>query len=349
MVYLLCILVPIMSLVSLYSDNIWVVCSPAVCAFIIVPILDFIPFKFHLAKGSQKTFNNVLYAVCFFYLFAIVLFLNKLPELNGTMLVLKSFMMALSGVVVGINCAHELGHRNSRGEILLAKTLLFTVSYMQFFIEHNRGHHKNVSTLEDPATSRYNETLYSFWIRSMFMGWISAFKIEKKSNGLLKNRMIHYSLYSLSFLMALGLTNTNMMLGFAIHSFVSVILLETVNYIEHYGLLRKKVNGRYEKVAPIHSWNSDCFFSRVFLFELPRHSEHHAIAYKPYFELESVETAPQMPTGYAGMIVLAAFSPAWFRLMNPRVNQYYSHINNTQKMVPFTMAKSTYSDLEVVA
>ena len=96
------------------------------------------------------------------------------------------------------------------------------------------------------------------------------------------------------------------------------MLLESVNYIEHYGLTRKRVNdNRYEQVAPEHSWNSDHMLGRVVLFELSRHSDHHANPERSYQDLRTLETSKQLPFGYPAMIVLALFPAKWFQVMNP--------------------------------
>lgn len=322
MLYLLSFTMPLLGLIALLSENLFLIVLPVICTFILIPTLDLLPLKIGRGKGSEFTFNIVLYGVCFFYLVLFSIFMFKLPYMSGSMLIIKSLIMGLSGVVIGINCAHELSHRTNKWDILYSKVLLFTTSYLHFFIEHNRGHHKYVSTPADPATSRYNETLYAFLVRSFVMSWISAFNIEKKKNGILKNKTLHYAAYQLIFMLILASIHINLLIGLLLHSFVSILLLESVNYIEHYGLLRKEVNGVYEKVKPVHSWNSNHFFSGINLFEVSRHSDHHAMASKPYYELEFIESSPQMPTGYPGMILLATVPPLWFKVMNPRLSSY---------------------------
>lgn len=323
MLYLLSFTMPLLGLIALLSENLFLVLLPALCTFILIPALDLLPMKIGRGKGSEFTFNIVLYGVCFFYLVIFSIFMYKLPAMSGSLLIIKSLIMGLSGVVIGINCAHELSHRTNKWDILFSKVLLFTTSYLHFFIEHNRGHHKYVSTPADPATSRYNETLYAFLVRSFVMSWISAFNIEKKKNGILKNKTLHYAAYQIIFMIFLASVHINLLIGFVLHSFISILLLESVNYIEHYGLLRKEVNGIYEKVKPVHSWNSNHFFSGINLFEVSRHSDHHAMASKPYYELEFIESSPQMPTGYPGMILLATVPPLWFKVMNPRLTSYH--------------------------
>ena len=101
---------------------------------------------------------------------------------------------------------------------------------------------------------------------------------------------------------------------------VSFLFLETVNYIEHYGLLRlKNASGRYERVQKIHSWNSNHVVGRIILYELTRHSDHHYKSSKKYQVLESHEESPILPYGYPTSMVLAMIPPLWFRIMNKRV------------------------------
>jgi len=239
--------------------------------------------------------------------------------------------MGLMCGVYGINVAHELGHRSKRHEQWMAKALLLTSLYMHFFIEHNRGHHLRVATPDDPATARKNEWLPVFLIRSVVFSYLSAWQIEHKSlrkKGIaplsLRNEMIRFQLIQLAALAAIAIAFSPLvMLYFVLAAGIGIILLESVNYIEHYGLVRHATKPcKYERTMPHHSWNSDHVFGRMMLFELSRHSDHHFIASKKYQVLEHFDDVPQMPTGYPGMIVLAWFPPLWFWVMNPRVEQW---------------------------
>ena len=233
--------------------------------------------------------------------------------------------------VFGINVAHELGHRNTWYEQFMSKSLLLTSLYMHFFIEHNRGHHKNVSTDQDPASSRYGETLYAFWFRSVTDSWRDAWKLENDRLAKLnlpwyslKNEMLVYQLIQVALLVAISLFfGLKVMVAFILSSTLGFLLLETVNYIEHYGLRRKMIDGAYyEKVMPVHSWNSNHPIGRLMLFELTRHSDHHYMASRKYQVLRHFNQSPQMPTGYPGMMVLALFPPLWFRVMHPHIDKY---------------------------
>ncbi len=236
--------------------------------------------------------------------------------------------MGLMCGTYGINVGHELGHRRKKSERALAKISLLSSQYMHFFIEHNRGHHHRVSTEEDPASARYGETIFGFWLRSVTQSYLSAWYLERERlerSGIpfwtFHNEMLRFHLIQVAFCTALGLGFGWQSLAWYLPAAISgFLLLETVNYIEHYGLSRKKdEQGVYEKVRPHHSWNSDHVLGRLLLFELSRHSDHHFIAARKYQILRHHEESPQMPTGYPGMMVMALIPPIWFAVMHKRI------------------------------
>jgi len=231
----------------------------------------------------------------------------------------------------GINAAHELGHRTNVFEQFLAKLLLLTSLYMHFFIEHNKGHHKHVATPHDPSTAKYKQTVYAFWIQTFVGTYLSAWHIAvedaKKKNKTLPfifNEMFLFQLIQIAFVVAIYyFFGASIMLYFMGAALMGATLLETVNYIEHYGLSREKGTGElYERVKPHHSWNSNHVIGRLMLFELSRHSDHHYLASRKYQVLRNMEEAPQMPTGYPGMIVLSLFPPIWFSIMHKQMKKY---------------------------
>ena len=230
----------------------------------------------------------------------------------------------------GINVGHELGHRAKPFERLLAKAALASSLYMHFFIEHNRGHHKRVATPDDPASARYGEHVFQFWARSIVFSYLSAWDLEakrlkkRKLNAFsIQNEMIWYTFIQSILLLAIAfIWSISVMVYFVLTAFVGILLLETVNYIEHYGLVRnQKETGKYERPLPHHSWNSNHVIGRVLLFELSRHSDHHYQASRKYQILRHHEESPQMPTGYPGMIVLALMPPLWFSVMHREIGK----------------------------
>ncbi len=267
----------------------------------------------------------------FFVSLNTLLYTNSVSEIIG-IIISASIVMATNG----INVAHELGHRKSLFSRTCSKLLYLPCQYMHFFIEHNYGHHINVATPDDPATAKYKQNLYSFWISSVTKTYISAWRIQLKllrvsklSFFSLRNDMIFYTLFQISFLIFIylnyGLVITIYSVLMSIGSF---LFLETINYVEHYGLLRKiKSNGKYERVKPHHSWNSNHTIGRITLYELTRHSDHHFISSKKYQVLESIDDSPQLPYGYPTSILISFFPPLWFRIMNPLVEHHMDYTN----------------------
>ena len=202
---------------------------------------------------------------------------------------------------------------------------------MHFFIEHNKGHHRNIGTPEDPVTARKGEALPVFWLRSITGVYRNAWRIanseSKKKNGTaisIKNEMVMFTLIEIIFILFIFFVFGWMsLLMFLVAAGIGYLLLETVEYIEHYGLKRNKISEfRYENTRPAHSWNSDHQMGRLLLFELSRHSDHHYQVHKKYQTLKHHDDSPQMPTGYPGMMLLALIPPLWFKVMNPRVERW---------------------------
>lgn len=229
---------------------------------------------------------------------------------------------------VAINTAHELGHKKESLDRWLAKLTLAPVAYGHFYVEHNRGHHKNVATPEDPASSRMGQSFWAFLPRTMIGSLRSAWDIEKqrlqrkgKSVWSLENDNLQAWAMTVVLFAGLAVWLGPMALLFlAGQAFFGASLLEVINYIEHYGLLRQKEpNGRYERCAPRHSWNSNHVVTNLVLYQLQRHSDHHANPTRRFQALRHFEESPQLPSGYASMLMLAYVPWLWFRVMDPRV------------------------------
>lgn len=233
---------------------------------------------------------------------------------------------------LGITVSHELFHKLSRWERFMGHLLLCSVNYMHFSIEHLSGHHKRVATPDDPASAKEGDNVYLFYPKSLVGSWLSAWKDEKErlhQAGAAvfgpQNRMIWFMV--LPALMASAYAYVFGTWWAAVYFYgqgwIAHTLLEVVNYLEHYGLRRKEVApGVYERVNITHSWNSPHTFSNFLLFKLQRHSDHHANALRRYHTLRCFQESPQLPTGYAGMLIIALFPPLWFSLMNPLVKKY---------------------------
>lgn len=233
---------------------------------------------------------------------------------------------------IGINTAHELGHKTEPFERWLAKIALLPTAYGHFFVEHNRGHHVRVATPEDPASARYGESFWAFLPRTMIGGWRSAWDLERRRLARQGLPALHWrnEVVQTTLLTALLFGGLIAACGWLLVPYLLVVafygasLLEVVNYLEHYGLCRQKLpNGRYERCQPRHSWNSNHLVTNLLLYQLQRHSDHHANPTRSYQALRHFDEAPQLPSGYASMVLLAYVPPLWFRVMNPRVVAHY--------------------------
>lgn len=316
----------------------WTIWLPLFFAWLFIPLMEAFlkPNPANMSAAEEELakknrgYDVLLYLVVVVQYFALYEFLTSMKndtlawhETTG-----RIFVMGMLCGVFGINVGHELGHRANKFEQALAKTLLLTSLYMHFFTEHNKGHHKRVATPEDPSSARLGEPVYIFYFRTIIFSYVSAWHIandetRKKAQPVfsLQNEMIQFSFIQAAFLvLMLYFFGWLVTLYFLAAALIGILLLETVNYIEHYGLQRKSTaDGRYERAMPEHSWNSDHVIGRLMLFELSRHSDHHYLASRKYQVLRHHDHSPQMPTGYPGMMILSLFPPAWFYIMNRRI------------------------------
>ncbi len=340
--YLIAYVAPLAAFVGIYLQGIWSFGSIYV-GFGLIPILelitpaptDNIAPEEESARAQSAFFDfllylnvPILYVLIAYYFYTLNTESLALYEIIG-----MTFSVGLIVGTIGINVAHELGHRVTAYEQNMAKILLLPALYMHFYIEHNRGHHKNVATPEDPASARYGEVIYVFWWRSVKGSYRNAWRLEKER--LLKigqqvwswsNEMVRFTVFQLAYLVLVGVLFNPLTVVSAIAiAIFGFLLLESVNYIEHYGLQRQKLpTGRYEKVGPQHSWNSDHELGRIFLYELTRHSDHHYKATRKYQVLRHFDESPQLPFGYPTAILTAFVPPLWFSIMNRRVQQLES-------------------------
>lgn len=338
--FLLAYLLPLMLVASCAAGGLWLWAVP-VFTLIVVPLLD-------LAVGENRSNPDPRDLAALgrrrFYRFAVY---GWVPLQIGTVVAGASY--AAQGVLdplawwgltisvglitggIGITLAHELGHRHSRAERLLAQLLLCTVGYMHFSIEHNKGHHLHVATRRDPASARFGESFYAFLPRTILGGYWDAWGIEARrlsraGRGRFgwRNRMFAATLLPIMLAAALGaMFGASALWFFVSQALLAVALLEAVNYIEHYGLVRRELApGRHEPVDARHSWNSSHAVSNYFLFNLQRHSAHHLNANRRYQTLEHLDASPQLPSGYPGMIWLALIPPLWRRVMDRRLEYH---------------------------
>mgnify|MGYP006267237721 CR=1 FL=1 len=233
--------------------------------------------------------------------------------------------LAVGGVTgaQGITYAHELGHSRLRSDRILAWVLMGSVCYSHFMVEHYRGHHRHVATPADAATARFGESLWAFLPRTLKGSWLSAWRLESqrlsiRSLGWRRSPLAWVCVAQLVGLVMLAkLWGLYALLFWVVQAAYAVFLLETVNYIEHYGLQRRAQAQGVEPFGVQHAWNTDRWWTNCILVNLQRHSDHHLHAAKPYSELQALD-GPQLPTGYAGCLFLAMVPPWWRRVMHRR-------------------------------
>jgi alkane 1-monooxygenase len=331
-----------------FTSRGWLTFLPVIWSYTIIPLSELLikpdetnldAVEEEIAK-REKLYDYLLFTVPVFLYAMLVVFLFSLrqPHLELIDYIGRIMSMGLLVGIFGINVGHELGHRVNKFEQGLAKALLLTSQYMHFFIEHNRGHHKRVATPDDPSSARLNEPLFTFYYRTIIYSYISAWKIaikdvRKKGDKIIgwQNEMVRYTVIQIAFVVTIFIAfGWVITLCYLVAAALGIALLETVNYIEHYGLSRKEIEpGKYERAMPYHSWNSNHVIGRLMLFELSRHSDHHYMASRKYQILRHHHNSPQMPTGYPGMMILAHIPPLFFYVMRKQMKKY--DYNSSQK------------------
>lgn len=334
------ILIYVLALISFTNVGVWCWLT-VIYAFVFVPILELLiqPKASNMSIAEEELakddpiYDYLLYLVVFIQMPTLFFFLYAFTTttLQPIDIIGRILSMGILCGTFGINVGHELGHRKNKFEQNLAKLSLLSSLYMHFFIEHNRGHHKNVATYNDPSSARYNEMVYLFYFRTIFKSYQSAWHIAnnemRKKGGKsfsISNEMLLFQLIQIGFIALIYFIFGGLItLYFLAAAFIGIVLLETVNYIEHYGLSRKQIeNDKYERAMPQHSWNSNHVLGRLLLFELSRHSDHHYLATRKYQILRHHDHSPQLPSGYPGSMLLALVPPLWFYIMNKKIKDF---------------------------
>jgi alkane 1-monooxygenase len=310
---------------------------PLFCVHCLIPAFDLIlgSDNHPAVEGNTRTLNKVLPALClpaWLLVLSIGCYIASVGSLSTLDLVGMVLSLGAMGAVLAINPSHELIHRNSAVERNIGGLLLAAVGYGAFKVEHVRGHHLYAATAKDTASAAKGDNVFAFAVRS-FLGTVTnAHALENQRLGRsglrlnylqwwLKNEIVRWNI--ISTLLAIGFTvalGPVALLVFVLAGLGAIFELEVINYIEHYGLRRKTLeNGRYEPVKEQHSWNTNTLGANVFLFNLQRHSDHHAHAGKDYLHLSSIASAPQLPFGYSVMFLVALCPPLWRKLMDHRI------------------------------
>ena len=323
--YLAGLTLPLLVLASLLASGVWTFLAPAV-VFGVLPALEWLVGERPesrdeatlrgLARSALHT--RLLHLFGWLHLALLGLFCWQVSRGGWTGVELAGWI-ASAGTSCGsiaINVAHELGHRRRAIDRRMALALLHSSFYPQFFIEHNRGHHVHVGTEHDAATAPRGMSVYRYFLRTLVGELRSSWRLGS-------SELLRMAAIQVAALVAVAFALTPIAAAAWVGAgLVGVLMLQTVAYVEHYGLRRERGgDGELEPIEVWHSWNSDHLIGRLFLFELPRHSDHHAHAARPYQCLRSDEDAPRLPGGYPMMMVLASLPPLWFRVMDPRAER----------------------------
>ena len=331
-------LTPIISIMQFQSSgSSWVLWLPLIFLYLVLPVLDFLlgqdkqnPPEEVVPQLERDLYYRVLtYATVplHFLTLAVGAWFVSTQDLGLVDYLAVSLTVGvISGL--GINTGHEIGHKQTRLEQVLARIVLAVPAYGHFTVEHNAGHHTEVATPEDSASARFGENIYRFALREIPGGLRRGWALESRrlerlghSSWHPQNTILQSYLLSGVIFAGLWLAFGPLVLPFLIlQSIFAWWQLTSANYIEHYGLLRQlRPNGRYEPCQPHHSWNANHLLSNLLLFHLERHSDHHAHANRRYQSLRNFENVPSLPTGYFGMFLLAYVPFLWRRVMDPRV------------------------------
>jgi alkane 1-monooxygenase len=333
------------SWLTTFGGTFWIALAPLLSIHLVLPFLDaFVGDDASPAQsGVPHPLNTLLPMVCLpAWLAVLVASCQASPAIEGVTWWALAASAGATGGIVAINVGHELIHRSTRLQRFIGGLLLSSVGYGVFKVEHVRGHHLRVATPEDGASARRGEGLWHFVPRSVISTFGHALAIESSRMSrqhpatdpasqlrrLLGNEALAWIAVSLMLAIAIGLTlGIDAVAFWMVTSAVAILELEIINYIEHYGLQRKRqADGRYEAVEPRHSWNANTALVNAFLLNLQRHSDHHRHGAKPYVGLSSMNAAPQMPAGYGAMVMLALVPPLWRAVMDRRLDRYLASV-----------------------
>jgi alkane 1-monooxygenase len=318
------------AIIGIHLGGLWTFAGILIL-FVIHPVLDKLIGR--NALFQEELSNKTLNALTLIYVpFQLLFLIYCAREFSLATTWVEMIGITLTcGVItggLGITVAHELVHRSNAQERGAGIFLLMMVNYAHFRVEHVFGHHRHVSTPQDPASARINQSIYEFLPQSIWGSWKSAVLIDWKRmreltliQKILANRSLQYFFVSLlvSFIL-LFFQSASILVFWWAQSFMAILLLEIINYIEHYGLSRKKIgDNSYEGVSEWHSWDCDYQLTNLTLFNLGRHSHHHAQASVPYWNLKNAQNVPTLPFGYSLAILIALVPPLWKKVMNPLV------------------------------
>lgn len=322
--------------VGVWGGGLWLL-LPTIFLMLVIPALDLLTGWQDTAHFEKEDFtpgevallhwNTRLYAV--FYVAEVVWIALNIHRFSGMEIGLLIGACGLMGGI-GFGASHELLHGKEKIDQVLQKITTAFLFYPHYKLIHIRSHHLHAGTDHDENTAWMNESIYSYIVRTIPGSMVRCWNLEARVLGsspekrspaatFFKNKMVPYAAGQIAILLAFWfLAGALGMMFYVAHVVVAHIVLESVNYIQHYGLMRERRDGEYEKTGAEHSWDTYHFFSSYITFRVGHHSFHH-IAVKPYYLLDTEPAAPKLPMGYFWAIPIVFLPPFWRRMINPRL------------------------------
>jgi alkane 1-monooxygenase len=284
------------------------------------------------SRGAELAFRLVPFVYVPVQLGVIVWSVTQAGE--GLSFAALALAAGITTGVFGVLAAHELVHNPKPMSQLFGVAMLSGMSYRHFRIAHVFGHHRMAATDQDPASARLGENVYRFLVRSIAGQYRDAWRIEcarlrATEESLFRHRLLSDALVMVSLYIAiLVLVGANGVILFAAQSAIGIIVLETFNYVAHYGLKRERGAFGHEPFGAAHSWNSSNRFANAFIFNMGHHSRHHARPTAQYQTLEHDDQASELPLGYTASMLLALIPPLWHQIMDPEVERLHTRSSN---------------------
>lgn len=326
------LLLPLMVFISALAGGWWLFITPTVC-FVIHPLVNLIMKRKQQPVDDHKS----IIATNKYFRWAALIYVPVLITLTSWAIyfvTVKTGLVVFAGLalsvgiingVLGFTLAHEFIHANNKIEKSCGYLLLLQNFYMHYGIEHIGGHHVYACTPADPHTARIGESFFKFLPRAIAKTFINALAIEGRFR--IKNATYFNRVYIFIFLQILLLVTIFITCGWAgaafflLQSFIAILMLHNINYLQHYGLLRKEINpGQHERISAQHAWNTSNQLSGLSLFQLENHADHHMHPSHKYEELQALDSSPQYPTGYSGMMLLTLIPPLWFKIIHQKIS-----------------------------
>lgn len=313
--------------------------------FLIIPIIDQTvggnatnpDEETDVPQLSEKVYYRVITVLCFplqIITLSWSIYILNTVVFSTPQLAMWVFVTGSVGAFMSLSVGHELIHRASTWEKTLGQMILTTIGFGSYKVEHIRNHHVHVATSMDPVSAYYNQSVYSFLLQAYYSRFLIAWKLECERMRKIGAPIIHWrnevllwnSIILIGVVILYATLGLSTVLFFIAQCFVAFTAVEIINYVEHYGLRRRKLaNGKYERVAPEHSWNSNHFLTCMLQFQIQRHADHHLRAGRRYQVLRHFDESPQLPFGYGIMSTIALIPPVWKAIMNPRVEEFYNY------------------------